>query len=311
MYLTWSAIEALPSTLTAHSPIPRLSILGQYAFFLVLSTLSTLAQHVTIRALARLPQFRLSSPPSGDLSRRDSGQAMGSSRLGSASEAFPANAAEGRDEDSQSPVVQPSKGLPAAVVSPATPTAASASSSTPAPSLGAFAAAPAPPPPPPPLPAFPVPRKSSLPPSFPSGSAISTALFVSSCMKLFPILMVVWRYDAAPPATSPAPSSALRAPAPSAAQAASLSNRTVGAGQAIVARGVAWAVAVQNLEALRILTGVSHIRAAALVCAGMLAQSLVAWALLGAVGLGEAGREVIDLGVVWRDVLRWGTSRPV
>ncbi|KAL8907187.1 MAG: hypothetical protein Q9207_001553 [Kuettlingeria erythrocarpa] len=54
--------------------------------------------------------------------------------------------------------------------------------------------------------------------STPNG--ISTALFVSSCMKLFPILMVVWKYDDA---------------------------------RGSVGRGVEWAVAVQNLEALRIL----------------------------------------------------------
>ncbi|KAL8742774.1 MAG: hypothetical protein Q9190_004796 [Brigantiaea leucoxantha] len=57
-------------------------------------------------------------------------------------------------------------------------------------------------------------------PSTPNG--ISTALFVSSCMKLFPILMIVWRYEDA--------------------------GGSVG-------QGVEWAVAVQNLEALRILLG--------------------------------------------------------
>ncbi|KAL8789155.1 MAG: hypothetical protein Q9213_001262 [Squamulea squamosa] len=73
--------------------------------------------------------------------------------------------------------------------------------------------------------------------STPNG--ISTALFVSSCMKLFPILMVVWRYN------------------------------DVGGS---VGRGVEWAVAVQNLEALRILLECGYVGAACLVGAGWLAR---------------------------------------
>ena len=84
-------------------------------------------------------------------------------------------------------------------------------------------------------------------------NAVSTALFVSSCMKLFPILMVVWRYDDA-------------------------------GGQ--VAKGVSWAVALQNLEALRILLGCSYLAAGVLVAAGSLAQIAVERFVLNLVGLG-------------------------
>ncbi|KAL8803703.1 MAG: hypothetical protein Q9182_003035 [Xanthomendoza sp. 2 TL-2023] len=88
--------------------------------------------------------------------------------------------------------------------------------------------------------------------STPNG--ISTALFVSSCMKLFPILMVVWRYN------------------------------DVGGS---VGRGVEWAVAVQNLEALRILLECGYLGAAALVGAGWLVRWAIARVIMGFVGLGE------------------------
>ena len=87
-------------------------------------------------------------------------------------------------------------------------------------------------------------------------NTISTAVLVSSCMKLFPILMVVWKYD------------------------------DVG-GQ--VAGGVQWAVALQNLEALQILLGCSYVRAGVLVGAGSLAKSLVGRLILGAFGLRGVG----------------------
>ena len=75
-------------------------------------------------------------------------------------------------------------------------------------------------------------------------------------MKLFPILMVVWKYD------------------------------DVG-GQ--VGRGVQWAVAVQNLEALRILLGCSYVRAGTLVAVGAVARWVVQRVVLGTFGLGDVG----------------------
>ncbi|KAL8669940.1 MAG: hypothetical protein Q9168_005490 [Polycauliona sp. 1 TL-2023] len=85
-------------------------------------------------------------------------------------------------------------------------------------------------------------------------NGISTALFVSSCMKLFPILMVVWRY------------------------------KDVGGS---VSRGVEWAVVVQNLEALRILLECGYLGAASLVGAGWMARWVVGRVILGFVGLEE------------------------
>ncbi len=82
-------------------------------------------------------------------------------------------------------------------------------------------------------------------------------------MKLFPILMVVWKYDDA-------------------------DNESDGwnVGRS-VGRGVEWAVAVQNLEAVRILLGSGYLRAGGLVAAGAAARWVVAVVVLGVVGLGS------------------------
>ena len=53
-----------------------------------------------------------------------------------------------------------------------------------------------------------------------------------------------------------------------------------------VGRGVEWAVAVQNLEALRILRGCGYLSAAGLVAAGAAASWIVESLILGSVGLG-------------------------
>ena len=71
-------------------------------------------------------------------------------------------------------------------------------------------------------------------------------------MKLFPILMIVWRYEDA--------------------------GGSVG-------QGVEWAVAVQNLEALRILLGCGYLGAAGLVAAGWVMKWAVAQLVLRSVGL--------------------------
>lgn len=82
-------------------------------------------------------------------------------------------------------------------------------------------------------------------------------------MKLFPILMVVWKYDDA-------------------------DNESDGwnVGRS-VGRGVEWAVAVQNLEAVRILLGSGYLSAAGLVAVGAAARWVVAAVVLGVVGLGS------------------------
>ena len=55
-----------------------------------------------------------------------------------------------------------------------------------------------------------------------------------------------------------------------------------------VGRGVEWAVALQNLEALRILLGCKYLSAAGLVAVGAAARWIVVATTLGMVGLGAA-----------------------
>ncbi|KAF8245156.1 Arv1-like protein [Wilcoxina mikolae CBS 423.85] len=106
--------------------------------------------------------------------------------------------------------------------------------------------------------------------SFPRPNAVSTALLVSSCTKLFPILMVIWKYDV--PAA---------------------------------ARSVGWAVVVNNVEALRILLNVDYFRAAALTGCGAVVRAVASQTILVAVGLvkweweGWGGGEEVVRWVEW------------
>ncbi len=83
-------------------------------------------------------------------------------------------------------------------------------------------------------------------------NSVSTALVVSSCTKLFPILMVIWDYDVPAAATS-----------------------------------VGWAVVVNNIEALNILLNCGYVSAGFLAGTGALVRLVTGWAILQAVGLGE------------------------
>lgn len=129
------------------------------------------------------------------------------------------------------------------------------------------------------------------PPKPATPNAISTALVVSSCMSLFPILMVVWKYDDSSASSSADP------PAPSAATLNSSSiglatgflSPSAGRGMDWVRTGVSAIVAVQNLEALRILLKCRYFSAAGLVLAGVAVSWLVRAVILAGVGLGEAG----------------------
>ncbi|KAG0132006.1 Arv1-like family-domain-containing protein [Tuber indicum] len=81
-------------------------------------------------------------------------------------------------------------------------------------------------------------------------NAVSTALIVSSCTKLFPILMVIWNYEI--PAA---------------------------------AKSVGWAVVVNNVEALRISLGIDYFRAAGLAGAGAVVRAVASQTILGWTGL--------------------------
>ena len=83
---------------------------------------------------------------------------------------------------------------------------------------------------------------------------MSTALLVSSCTKLFPILLIIWEYDL-----------------PSSASA------------------VNWAVIVNNIAALEFLMDCGYLRAALLVGVGAVCRSFISRLVLGVVGLGGEG----------------------
>ncbi|KAL9106272.1 MAG: hypothetical protein Q9227_008671 [Pyrenula ochraceoflavens] len=124
-------------------------------------------------------------------------------------------------------------------------------------------------------------------PATASPSAISTALLVSSCTKLFPILLVIWPTDT--PSTTP----------PSGLTRTSFANR---------ARSyVGWAVLVNNLEALLILLDCGYAQATGLAFSGVLTRWAIERGMLGLVGLEVEGGPVEDLiGMVrWVGESRW------
>jgi hypothetical protein len=88
-------------------------------------------------------------------------------------------------------------------------------------------------------------------PYYPYPTPLSTALLVSSCTKLFPILLIIWDYDLPSSATA-----------------------------------VSWAVIVNNVAALEILMDCGYVRAGVLVGVGAAVRSAVAWAMLWGAGLG-------------------------
>ena len=114
----------------------------------------------------------------------------------------------------------------------------------------------------------------------PTPSAISTALVVSSCMSLFPVLFLIWAPDES---TSKSPSMT-SSPRPN-----FLPDFLLGSERGVewVSKGAIWAVAVQNLEGLRILLGCGYIAAGVLVFAGGAAKWMVRGAMIGAIGLGK------------------------
>ena len=110
---------------------------------------------------------------------------------------------------------------------------------------------------------------------YPRPNSVSTALFVSSCTKLFPILMVIWDYDV--PAA---------------------------------AKSVGWAVVVNNIEALNILLDCGYVMAGLLAGTGALVRVMTGWEILRAVGLQEGG--ILGTNMGWWDVGNgWALSQRI
>ncbi|KAJ5428525.1 Arv1 protein [Penicillium cf. griseofulvum] len=166
VYLTWARIEKDPSLATTF--LSRAPIIIQYLFFLSLNAAATLAHHLTVRLLASIlvpKSRRYSGPDSSNANTKSTGDTT----------PFPSGPPT------------PTHPSPSGVTSP---TELSPPQST---SMG-----------PPPRPAPPLRRTSTAPmqniqplppPTAASPAAISTALLVSSCAKLFPILLVIWGAD--------------------------------------------------------------------------------------------------------------------
>lgn len=95
-------------------------------------------------------------------------------------------------------------------------------------------------------------------------NAVSTALLVSSCTKLFPLLMMIWEYDV--PAA---------------------------------AKSVGWAVVVNNIEALRILLGVGYVKAALLAGVGALVRTVVGGGILWWTGVESGWGEGVGWWIQW------------
>lgn len=147
------------------------------------------------------------------------------------------------------------------------------------------------------------------PPTAASPTAISTALLVSSCAKLFPILLVIWGADRSgasnqPAADTSAGLSASRGTAPGslfleswlAAAESSLrpylpTRYLTGLFDylaSLLSLGVVdtHLVLLSNIEALYILLGCGYLRAVAVAVAGQIARWAVQRVILGAVGVG-------------------------
>jgi hypothetical protein len=111
---------------------------------------------------------------------------------------------------------------------------------------------------------------SSLPVTVPgraTPAAISTALLVSSCTKLFPILLVIW---------------------PTSTQSEDGAEQEVNSNATFASRAssyIGWAVLINNIEALLILLNCGYIFATGLAVAGAVARIAVERLILGMVGL--------------------------
>jgi lipid intermediate transporter len=122
--------------------------------------------------------------------------------------------------------------------------------------------------------------KPTVGPGLASPSAISTALLVSSCTKLFPLLLVIWPESSSDEAMDMGltPSFASRA-------------RSY----------VGWAVLLNNIEALLILLDCGYVTAAGLALAGATARWTVEGAVLAIAGLEGEGGPVGDIaGIIGR-----------
>ncbi|KAJ5081790.1 Arv1 protein [Penicillium alfredii] len=184
VYLTWARLEKDPSLTTTF--LARAPIVVQYLFFLSLNATATLAHHLSVRLLASILVPASRRPGGTDTNNGHSN--------GTSTSVDPTQLPLGPPTPTAwaSPSPQPSNsGLSNDVTSP--------KDSSPPPQGPHMASAPRPAPPLRQTSTAPLQRIKPLPPpTIASPAAISTALLVSSCAKLFPILLVIWGTDNSP-----------------------------------------------------------------------------------------------------------------
>ncbi|KAJ5651270.1 Arv1 protein [Penicillium longicatenatum] len=190
VYLTWARLEKDPSLATTF--ISRAPIIVQYLFFLTLNALATLAHHLTVRLVASIlvPKRHYGSatdttatpspsgPPTPTIKPSPSSQALNTQQANTTQPKLTPNLAPSDTLSPHDAFLTP-QGLH--------PSASATSISLPPPARPA------------PLrraSTAPIQNIQPLPPPTAAGpTAISTALLVSSCAKLFPILLVIWGSD--------------------------------------------------------------------------------------------------------------------
>ncbi|KAJ5112582.1 Arv1 protein [Penicillium argentinense] len=324
VYLTWARLEKDPTLATTF--LSRTPIVVQYLFFLTLNAATTLAHHLTVRLLASILVPK---------SRR-----YGASEVGSGNNTAPSGTTTGDTTPFPSgpptPTMRPSPSLqllPTQFTTQQLVSAAASTSIIPNTNAGdmnsptdQFPQAQNTNIPPPQRPAPPLRRTSIAPPQMirplppptaASPTAISTALLVSSCAKLFPILLVIWGADGRGNATESNPGTGRKDVG--AAKAALSSDRGSNSAPSFLESSLAAAesllrpylpttyltglfdclasllslgvvdahlVLLSNIEALYILLGCGYLRAVAVAVAGQIARWAVQRVILGAVGVG-------------------------
>ncbi|GIJ98573.1 sterol homeostasis protein [Aspergillus viridinutans] len=216
VYLTWARIERSPTL--AASWLARTPIIVQYLFFLSLNAVATLAHHLTVRLLASV----LSPTPYGSSSSTHTSGAEGPVLSNPSTPVFPSFSSQpqsvtpsGQQSPTAGMAMSPTRLTPHGSSQDVSLSAGAAALGTSASTTnlgtdlhhhastpqGSFSF-----PQPPSRRASTAPAQSirPLPPPSPaSPTAISTALLVSSCAKLFPILLVIWGPDGSGSSSTP------------------------------------------------------------------------------------------------------------
>ncbi|EFE31880.1 uncharacterized protein ARB_01133 [Trichophyton benhamiae CBS 112371] len=188
VYLSWARIEK--SSAIASSRLGNTPIIVQYVFFLTLNALATLAHHVTVRFLATILVLK----PATQSQKAHEAPQRANTLPSSPSDAYATGSAIPAQFSANPNSTGGSSTADLARSSSGSDTVGDgAQSATPLPTLSVETDFP------------PLLRRSSTappqirpipPPALASRNAISTALLVSSCTKLFPILLVIWGTDA-------------------------------------------------------------------------------------------------------------------